>query len=85
MSSIASFSSLMAAAMLLTPTGPPLNLSMMRPQGACGPPRRSRDRPPRGASCAARATSPVMLSVGADLRVVAHAPQQAVRDARRAA
>ena len=29
MSSIASLSSLMAAAMLLTPTGPPLNLSMM--------------------------------------------------------
>src|SRR6185503_14420669 len=70
MSSIASFSSLMAAAMEFTPTGPPLNLSMIV---------RFEQRHGRARDVAGDA------AVGAYLRVVTHAPEQPVGDARRAA
>ena len=84
MSSIASFSSPIAAARLLSPTGPPPNLSMIV---------RSRRRSDSSKPCASTSSSFERLvahlgrdaSVGAHLREVADAPQQPVGDARRAA
>ena len=84
MSSMASFSSLMAAAMLLSPTGPPPNLSMIVRSSL----RSTSSNPCSSTSSsfkAASATSSVIVAVGAHLRVVADPPQQPVRDPRRPA
>ena len=81
---MASFSSLMAAAMVPTPTGPPPNLSMIVRSSLRSTLVESVlvhfEQLQRGVRDVERDRA-----VGAHLRVVAHAPQQAIGDARRAA
>ena len=84
MSSMASFSSLIAAAMLLMPTGPPPNLSMIVRSNL-----RSTSSKPRSSTSSSFSASSGDLfgdgAVGTHLRVIANAPQQPVRNARRSA
>ena len=84
MSSIASRSSLIAAARLATPTGPPPNFSMIVRSSR----RSTSSKPCSSTSSSASARARHVggdRAVGAHLRVVAHAAQQPVGDARRAA